>query len=136
MRILSPTGRLFKISGADAYVEADYELNGVRHLVKDVASDMSMKPTGIKFHIKCKDKFTNQYVYIGNLTSEKVKEIMQVILREKCYDLSKLSYQHRKAFEEYVLDGGTSLPYFEEQIFEHMGIINYRPRFPMSEEDE
>lgn len=136
MRILSPTGRLFKISEVDAYVEADYELNGIRHIVKDVANNMSRKSTGIKFHIKCKDKFTNQYVYIGNLTSEKVKEIMQVILNEKCYDLSKLSYQHRKGYEEYVLDNGTSLPYFEEQIFEHMGIMNYRQRFPMSEEDE
>lgn len=136
MRIISPSGRLFKISSVDPCVEAQYELNGMKHNASDVAKDMGMKPTGLRFHIACEDKLADPNIYVGNLATEKVQEIMQFILKEKYYDLSKLSYQKEDLMGKYIIDAGNSLPYYSEVIFEHMRMATYRPKFPMLEEED
>lgn len=136
MRVISPSGRLLKIGSAVPCVETQYELNGRKYNVSDIARDMTMKPTAIRFHVKDSDRYSDSYIYIGNLKPEQVQEMMQVILREKSYDLSKFEYQKTEIFEEHIIDRGESLPYFDEAIFDNTHMLNFHPRFEYEEDDE
>lgn len=142
MRILSPTGKLLEIFRVEPYAEKKEVFNGKVHVNTEVAVNLRVCPTGIKLSLEREpNDFSIPSVYIGNLTPEKVQEILSALLKEGYYDFSRLSYQKVENFmfnNSMEIDGGVSLPYFQENISDNNiftpfgGSISY----PASEEDE
>lgn len=120
MVVITPTGKLVKVNKVLICVERKLEFNGKIAHLKEFATDLSCNPTGLKFYIS--DNKVNCWredeLYIGNLSTEKVKEILNTLLKDGSYNLSDMEYQKEKScnLKDLVLDGGESLPYFEEDI--------------------
>ena len=127
MRIITPTGKLVKVSRVIPYAEKKDKFNGTIRKNAEVAIDMSVKPTGLK----CFLKFQNNSVlesslYVGNLYPEQVQEIIGALLKDGCFDFSRLKYQkvQNRLTDKQEIDGGKSLPYYDECI-----VINEFPPF-------
>lgn len=142
MRIITPTGKVYKVFNAVPYAEKKEVFNGKVHVNTEVAMNMNVKPTGIKLSLEREpNDFSFPSIYIGNLAPEKVQEILDSLLKLGYFDFSKLDYQKVENFmfnNSMEIDGGVSLPYFQENICDNNiftpfgGSISY----PASEEDE
>lgn len=117
MRIITARGILHKVTKAEPMVEKLEVFNGTRYYNKEVAESMSLQPTCLRFFAKAmvgeKDIFT-----VGNLPFEKVQEIQHTLLEKGYYDFSMMEYQPKNAFDlsKLKVDGGKSLPYFNELV--------------------
>lgn len=116
MRIITPTGEICKVCNVEFMVEKQEIFNKRVCTSREIAADMSVKPTGLKCYIVYnQNDFSTPYVYIGNLAFEKVREIQKTLLEKGFYDFSVLEYQKTSLLEpqKLVIDGGKSLPFYE-----------------------
>lgn len=116
MRIIIPTGEICKVCNVEFMVEKQEIFNKRVCTSREVAADMSVKPTGLKCYVVYnQNNFLTPYVYIGNLAFEKVREIQKTLLEKGFYDFSVLEYQKASMSEpeKLVIDGGKSLPFYE-----------------------
>lgn len=123
MRILTPRGRVVNVIKVIPYAEVQSEINGDKRNRAEAASDLSVNPTGLKIFLKREiEAFAATSIYVGNLPTEKVKEVISSLLTDEYYDLSQFKYQDIKIdnsvlmFEnlDITVDGGKSNPYFIE----------------------
>lgn len=122
MRIITPTGKLYEMFRVEPYAERMDTFNGKVQRVTAVATDMSVRPTGVRCYVKTNKEYETPYFYVGNLSTEKVQEILESIMKYDYYDFSKLEYQ--KLRDGFIfnckIDGGTSLPYYFENLIEDL----------------
>ena len=91
-----------------------------------VAKDKAQAVKGV-YLTKSIDGFgmASENIFIGNLKSEKVKEIMNELLTQGYVDLSALQYQPPATGEKlFDFDDGQTLPYY---VDEPMYIMKYSP---------
>ena len=118
MRVLSPTGKLQEVIRVVPFVEKQDAFNGRVIYNSEVARDLGVNPTGLRLYLqKEQNDFFIPTIYIGNLSTEKVQEILSTILKEEYYDFSQMQYQKVSVpfCSDVTIDGGKSLPFFEEQ---------------------
>ena len=123
MRIITPTGDICKVCNVEFMVEKQEIFNKKVCINREIAADMSVKPTGLKCYIVYnQNDFSTPYVYIGNLAFEKVREIQKALLEKGFYDFSVLEYQKTSLLEpqKLVIDGGKSLPFYENFLSKGM----------------
>lgn len=131
MRVLTPTGKVVKVFKVEPYVEAGFELNGIMQRVTNPAKDLSVKPTGINLSIESQHgDFARPFLYVGNLPTVEVLEILDAIGVSGFYDFTQMEYQ-QKSYDKVVIDGGSSLPYYNETTFN-----DFAPILPFYEEEE
>lgn len=143
IRIITPTGKLFQVLKTVPFAEKKDEFNKSVITKVEVAKDMSVNPTGIRCFVASQnDMFGDMSsVYVGNLKPEKVKEILNALLKDEFYDFSQFQYQKSKKytiFDDVEIDGGNSLPYFDENIgssFMDGTFCNSMPRMYSCEDD-
>ncbi len=117
MRIISPTGKVCKVLKVEPYAEKKDIFNGKSQRITELAISLDVRPTGVKCFLECaRNDFAEPFVYIGNLTPEKVQEILDALLKNGYYDFSRFEYQKKvNAFGENIkIDGGVTLPYYQE----------------------
>ena len=143
MRIITPTGKVHKVCNAVPYAEKKEVFNGKTRVNSEVAVNMNVKPTGIKFSLEREpNDFSIPSVYIGNLAPEKVQEILSALLKEGYYDFSKLEYQKVENIgfnSSMEIDGGKTLPFYQENICDNSSIFSPFDgcvTYPAKEEDE
>ena len=142
MRIITPTGKVHKVCNAVPYAEKKEVFNGRVHVNTEVAVNLGVCPTGIKLSLEREpNDFSFPSIYIGNLAPEKVQEILDSLLKLGYFDFSKLDYQKVENFmfnNSMKIDGGVSLPYFQENIVstDIFSPFGGRVSYPASEEDE
>lgn len=126
MRIITPTGKICKVCNVELMAEKQERFNKRVSTSREVAADMSVKPTGLRCYTEYdRNDISMPYVYIGNLAFEKVREIQKALLEKGFYDFSVLEYQKVSLSEpqKLVIDGGKSLPFYEECVYK--GIFPY-----------
>lgn len=122
MRIITAKGRLFEVSKVEPLIEKSEVFNGSIHINREVANNTKAKSTGLRFYA---DKSVDglQNFTVGNIPVEKVQEIQHILLEKGYYDFSAMEYQpDMRLFIKTKIDGGVSLPYFEEIWFDAMCI--------------
>lgn len=120
MRIITPTGKICKVCNVELMAEKQERFNNRVSTSREVAVDMSVKPTGLRCYTEYdRNDISMPYVYIGNLAFEKVREIQKTLLEKGFYDFSVLEYQKVSLSEpqKLVIDGGKSLPFYEEYVY-------------------
>ena len=126
MRIITPTGKICKVCSVEFMAEKQERFNKRVSTSREVAVDMSVKPTGLRCYTEYdRNDISMPYVYISNLAFEKVREIQKALLEKCFYDFSVLEYQKVSLSEpqKLVIDGGKSLPFYEECVYK--GIFPY-----------
>lgn len=140
MRIITPTGKVHKVYNVVPYVEKKEVFNGRVHVNTEVAVNLGVCPTGIKLSLEREpDDFCLPSVYIGNLAFEKVQEILSALMKEGCYDFSRLEYQKLKNYfdNNMKIDGGISLPYYRENACsDNMFETGSNIQFPLEYEED
>ena len=93
MRVLTPTGKVVKVFKVEPYVEAGFELNGVMQRVTNPAKDLSVKPTGINLTVESQNgDFARPFLYVGNLPTVEIIEILDAIMVSGFYDFTQMEY--------------------------------------------
>lgn len=142
MRIITPTGKVHKVCNVVPYAEKKEVFNGRVHVNTEVAINLGVCPTGIKLSLEREpNDFSFPSIYIGNLAPEKVQEILDSLLKLGYFDFSKLEYQKVENIgfnSSMEIDGGKTLPYFQENICDNdiFSPFGGRVSYPASEEDE
>lgn len=134
VKILSPNGKLFICGEVTPYCETKIPFNGREKFIYEPAVDMDVNPTAIvmKTSEDLNDEkfFVPHSLYVGNLSTEKVAEIMEKLLTDGYYDFSKLEYQKVREFECVSFDNGKSLPYTNDiTSIPELGYIHHPPVF-------
>lgn len=117
MRVLSPKGRVYKVNSVIPLVEKKEKFNERVTAVREPAANMDVMPTAISFKLLDEScPFGYISFVVGNLPPEKVKLIISDMLIDGYCDLSNLKYQKVCICDvkNLKIDGGKSLPYFEE----------------------
>ena len=119
MRVITPTGKLVKISKVIPYVEKYEYFNKRKQFVSEVAADLTVNPTALKFEIETNDNnvFLDASIFVGNLSRNMYLDIMDALLRDQYYDLSLMSYQDIKIYNltaSEVQLGEEFKPYYQE----------------------
>lgn len=121
MRIITPKGELRKVKRVVAVCEMRNQFNGRMDRKIEIANDMSYNPTGVCLELDVRDTgfvACGQEVFIGNLKTEKVQEILRKLLKEGYFDFSELEYQKADLYKETVFDEGKSKPYTSDYVAE------------------
>lgn len=119
MRIITPKGDLRNIKRAVAVCEMRNQFNGRMDRKIEIANDMSYNPTGVCLELDVRDTgfvACGQEVFIGNLKTEKVQEILRKLLKEGYFDFSELEYQKENMVEKTTFDAGKSKPYASDYV--------------------
>jgi hypothetical protein len=127
MKIITTKGELMKVGRVTAYAEAAVKINGG---TKNIFAkpDHIKYATGLIFERESVNNnmvwgaVSNQFV-IGNLSNEKLQEILTALCEKGYYDFSKLSYQSVKVMEKAVIDGGLSLPYCSDHTMIDFALV-------------
>ena len=118
MRVITPTGKLVKISKVIPYVEKYEYFNKRKQFASEPAADLTVNPTALKFEIETNDNvFLDAHIFVGNLSRNMILDIMNALLRDQYYDLSLMSYQDIKIYN--LTASGVQLgeefkPYYQE----------------------
>ena len=89
MRIITPTGKICKVCNVEFMAEKQERFNKRVSTSREVAVDMSVKPTGLRCYTEYdRNDISMPYVNIGNLAFEKVREIQKALLEKGFYDFS------------------------------------------------
>ena len=121
MRIITPKGELRKVKRVVAVCEMRNQFNGRMDRKIEIANDMSYNPTGVCLELDVRDTgfvACGQEVFIGNLKTEKVQEILRKLLKEGYFDFSELEYQKADLYKETVFDEGKSNAYTSDHVIE------------------
>lgn len=119
MRIITPKGEVRKIKRAAAVCEMRNQFNGRMDRKIEIANDMSYNPTGVCLVFDVEGTGFGMYgqeLFIGNLKTEKVKEILRKLLKEGYFDFSELEYQKLDMVDDTVFDEGKTKPYTSDFI--------------------
>lgn len=123
-------GGLFEISKVEEIVEKRVPFNGANMRLVQIAKDGKQDVSGLHFHVKTKefDVFAIKEFTIGNLSIDKVKEIMKKLLSEGYYDFSDWDFQPMMPVDRYKFDAGKGKPYFNEgslmQVYEQTDVFS------------
>ncbi len=110
-------GGLFEISKVEEIVEKRVPFNGANIRLVQIAKDSKQAVSGLHFQVKnteCNVFAIGEFT-VGNLSTAKVKEIMQQLLSDGYYDFSSFAFQPMlMPAEKYKFDEGKSRPYLCE----------------------
>lgn len=148
MNILTEKG-LYKLSECRTMCEYRYTGNGVKHRSLEEANKLEYA-NGIMFVVETStgNYFDgNKTFFIGNLSNEKVREILSTLNSEGYFDISEWQFQDAPStinLSEYALgflfDNGESLPYicheYEAGCFGRYGTGVRVNTFPMDMPEE
>ena len=118
-KILGATGNLFLAEKARPVVEKVVKMNGETKRLIEVANGFEKNPTGLVIYGKQKNlgfgmSDSEDDIYIGNLTSTKIKSILQSLVKYGYYDFTSMRYQSAKRLSKVVFDDENHLPYTSE----------------------
>ena len=119
MRVLFPDGFLGSCTGITPCVETRVTLNGKVKIEREKAQDLSVKPTAFVLQnvYDLTDVFCGMHIYIGNVASSKVLEILNMAAEKNYIDLSELEFQeYGEILDEPVLDGGKGKAYSSREF--------------------
>lgn len=126
MRIITPKGELRKVKRVVAVCEMRNQFNGRMDRKIEIANDLSYKPTGLclKFDTEGTNfRMYGQELYIGNLKTEKVQEILRKLVKEGYFDFSEMEYQKMDMVENTVFDEGKSKPYTSDFLVDYCSML-------------
>ena len=104
LKILFPDGKLDIVCGISAVKEETVCLNGKKKLISVDAENLDEEVSGLRFHTGLPEE------RIGNLSAEKVREILNGLLENGYYDLSGLGLKTAHSEKEILKMNGE--PYF------------------------
>lgn len=117
IRVLGATGRLFEVSAVVPIVETVIAFNGKMEHRLEVAKNMDANPNGLLFLNDLENigagywAVLNGMEYIGNISTNEVREILACLLTEGFYNFSEWDYQMEEELRKIVLDNGNGRPY-------------------------
>ena len=119
LRVLNARGELHGVSNVVPIIEMVVPFNGKKRRFIEVAKDLHENPNGVLLINKDSNRMDgwNPQIrnlpneYIGNLSTERVKEVLMCLLKDGYYDFSKLKYQKVFELKDVVLDSGVSGAY-------------------------
>lgn len=117
VRVLGATGKMFEASYVIPMVEARINFNGRTERRFEMAKSLDENPTGLMFISKINNldwtwiSMKNQIEYIGNISTEVIREILAFMLVEGFYNFSDWDYQKENDLNKIILDNGKSQPY-------------------------
>ena len=121
IRIITPRGEMWEVKRAVAVCEMRQKFNGRLNRKIEIAKDLSCNPTGLCLQLDVNGTgfaTFGQELFIGNLKSEEVQEILRKLLKEGYFDFSELEYQKADLYKETVFDEGKSKPYTSDYVAE------------------
>ena len=117
LRVLGATGRMFEVAAVLPAVEQKISFNGSTEHKIEVARSFDVNPTGLLF-LNDKDMIKDYCIYesevieyIGNISTDGMREILKTLLFDGFYDFSEWEYQQGNKIENIRLDKGLSSPY-------------------------
>ena len=116
LRIINPKGVLTKVKKIIPVVEKLDNFNGKIKYRYEEATDMTVNPTALILNgCSMPNAFTlDSDIYLGNLTPQEVKKILNSLLVNGYYDFSQYKYQSFRSIDEVTVDNGKSLPFYTE----------------------
>lgn len=119
IRIITPRGEMWEVKRAVAVCEMRQKFNGRLNRKIEIAKDLSCNPTGLCLQLDVNGTgfaTFGQELFIGNLKSEEVQEILRKLLKEGYFDFSELEYQKENMVEKTTFDAGKSKPYASDYV--------------------
>ena len=116
-RVLGATGRMFEAAAVVPVIEQRNSFNGSIERKFEVARNLDVNPNGLLFLKRAEDAGScnifegNVIEYIGNISTEDVKEILSFMLVDGFYNFSEWNYQKEADMKDIKLDNGLSNPY-------------------------
>lgn len=111
MKILTPKGMITMCDQVVPVVEKRLIFNGKQRRLTEAASGMEEKPTALAFQLTATGHQMmgvmpcgTQELFVGNLKTEKVAEIMKGLLKDGYADLSCFEYQKEFMIDKTVFD--------------------------------
>lgn len=117
VRVLGATGKMFDAAWIVPVVEARISFNGRTERRIEIAKSLDENPNGLLFLRKVENldwtwlSDRNQIEYIGNISTEVVREALSFMLTNGFYNFSDWDYQKTEDLGKIVLDNGKSRPY-------------------------
>lgn len=133
MKILSPRGNLLSVERVARVCEKRIDFNGEHRDLFEVAKNSKVNANGLAFKVitEAMGMCIPPEIYIGNLKSEKVEEILNALLMQGYYDFSGMDFQTTKYERKLVIDGGESLPFSSDITPCVMSRRNFTSQFDM-----
>ena len=116
MRVITPKGKLREISLVSPVVEMRNRFNGKVSRTVAFAESMEVNPTAIQLDYAGGPIMGDRTLFVGNLKTETVRDIMHNLLEQGYFDFTSLDYQYKTSvdLERTVFDNGKSKPYTSE----------------------
>lgn len=117
VRVLGATGKMFEAAWVVPTVETRFTFNGRTERRFEIAKSLDEKPNGLLFFRRIENldwtwvTTENQIEYIGNISTQVVREALTFMLAEGFYNFSEWDYQKEEEIDKIVLDNGKGRPY-------------------------
>lgn len=133
MKILSPRGNLLTVERVARVCEKRIDFNGEYRDLLELAKNSKVPANGLAFKVTSDSvgMCVPPEIYVGNLKSEKVEEILNALLEQGYYDFTVLEFQTTKQEKKLVIDGGESLPFSSDITPCVMSRRNFTSQFDM-----
>ena len=99
MRIITPKGELREVSLVSPVVEMRNRFNGKVSRTVAFAESMEVKPTAIQLDYAGGPIMGDRTLFVGNLKTETVRDIMHNLLEQGYFDFTSLDYQYKTSVD-------------------------------------
>lgn len=118
LRVMTPRGMLREVSKVMPVCEMRSNFNKKVVRTVEYANGMSANPNAVQIEFSGETMLMNMgSLFIGNLSPEAVRDIMQKLLEQGYFDFSSWEYQEELCLPKTIFDGGKSKPYTSEYTF-------------------
>lgn len=126
-KILNSAGKLVEATTIIPIVEKVFEFNGKKRRMIEKVTNLKNHPNGLLIFTANQNAFVGSEndEYIGNISSEKVEEVLRFLLKNGYYDFSTWEYQETEHRDELIFDDGQSKAY-TSKITKHMFPLSIR----------
>lgn len=105
IRIVLPSGMVASVESVKPITEKIFMFNGKRRRLVEYASDMKKESNGVSISVRAEQGFgfgvCGNNIIVGNLSNEKVQEILKQIGEKGYYDFSQFDeYQKIVSFDD------------------------------------
>ena len=117
LRVITPKGALRQVAKVTPVCEMRNKFNKKVVRTVEFANGMSANPNAVQIEFPNETLPLMNTLFIGNLSTVAVKDIMQKMLEQGYFDFSSLEYQEEMNLYKTIFDGGKSNPYTSDYTF-------------------
>ena len=126
MKVVTTKGEIREVNSVIPFAEVKVKLNGDKRYLCEKAEKKEYA-NGLLLSYENRNGFCgggSGDFLVGNLSNDKVQEILSSLTEKGYYDFSDMEFQQKKTLKKVKIDGGKSLPYSTDQVVPDFTQIN------------